>query len=302
MFAKSVRMRSQSAMEYLMTYGWAILIIAVVLGGLYSLGLFNGLSLTPKIAPGSCQVYRPNGPMSTQYISLEGACINQVPQYVAQFGGPSKIGQIFASMTNFPVGSSARSEFAWIYYTGNNPHWVINVYGGTTGGSCTYNGVSGLLVGSSNQNLYFVGCNDDYSSAFVVTPNVWHFVGYTYSAGATSVTLYLDGKSLTGGISYPLNTQQGTFDIGNFSGFTNYWAPFQGMMSDVQLYNASLDSTQANAIYQSGIGAVPVSLQNLVGWWPLNGNTNDYSGNLNNGAPVYNVIYTGQWQNGYIAP
>jgi hypothetical protein len=34
--------RAQSAMEYLMTYGWAILIIAVVLGALYSLGIFNG--------------------------------------------------------------------------------------------------------------------------------------------------------------------------------------------------------------------------------------------------------------------
>ncbi len=36
--------RAQSAMEYLMTYGWAILIIAVVLGALYVLGVFNGTS------------------------------------------------------------------------------------------------------------------------------------------------------------------------------------------------------------------------------------------------------------------
>ncbi len=35
-------------MEYLMTYGWAILIIAVVLGALYSLGVFNSASLTPQ--------------------------------------------------------------------------------------------------------------------------------------------------------------------------------------------------------------------------------------------------------------
>ena len=33
--------RSQSAMEYLMTYGWAILIIAIVLASLWSLGLFS---------------------------------------------------------------------------------------------------------------------------------------------------------------------------------------------------------------------------------------------------------------------
>jgi hypothetical protein len=37
--------RAQSAMEYLMTYGWAILIIAVVLGALFSLGVFSGSSL-----------------------------------------------------------------------------------------------------------------------------------------------------------------------------------------------------------------------------------------------------------------
>ena len=37
--------RAQSAMEYLMTYGWAILIIAVVLGALFSLGVFSSGAL-----------------------------------------------------------------------------------------------------------------------------------------------------------------------------------------------------------------------------------------------------------------
>ncbi|MDE1855842.1 MAG: hypothetical protein KGH49_01235 [Candidatus Micrarchaeota archaeon] len=32
---------AQSAMEYLLTYGWAFLIIAVVLGAMFSLGIFN---------------------------------------------------------------------------------------------------------------------------------------------------------------------------------------------------------------------------------------------------------------------
>ncbi len=34
--------KAQSAMEYLMTYGWAILIIAIVLATLFELGIFNG--------------------------------------------------------------------------------------------------------------------------------------------------------------------------------------------------------------------------------------------------------------------
>src|SRR5271157_4413364 len=35
------RSKAQSAMEYLMTYGWAILIISVVLAALFSLGVFS---------------------------------------------------------------------------------------------------------------------------------------------------------------------------------------------------------------------------------------------------------------------
>ncbi len=34
-------LKAQSAMEYLMTYGWAILIVAIVLGVFFSLGLFS---------------------------------------------------------------------------------------------------------------------------------------------------------------------------------------------------------------------------------------------------------------------
>ena len=60
----SAHYRSQSAMEYLMTYGWAILIIAVVLGALFELGVFNSATFASKAQPGACQVYRPNGPGS----------------------------------------------------------------------------------------------------------------------------------------------------------------------------------------------------------------------------------------------
>ncbi|MDE1768504.1 MAG: hypothetical protein KGH64_03335 [Candidatus Micrarchaeota archaeon] len=43
-------MKLQSAMEYLMTYGWAILIIAVVMVALFALGVFNGQSSTACVA------------------------------------------------------------------------------------------------------------------------------------------------------------------------------------------------------------------------------------------------------------
>lgn len=40
----SKKARAQSAMEFLMTYGWAILIIAVVLVVLFRLGIFSGIA------------------------------------------------------------------------------------------------------------------------------------------------------------------------------------------------------------------------------------------------------------------
>ena len=36
-----MKMRSQAALEYLMTYGWAILIVIIVGSALYALGIFN---------------------------------------------------------------------------------------------------------------------------------------------------------------------------------------------------------------------------------------------------------------------
>jgi len=49
-----MRRKGQTAMEYLMTYGWAILIIIVVVAALYSLGVF---SVKPSVACSPCFSY-----------------------------------------------------------------------------------------------------------------------------------------------------------------------------------------------------------------------------------------------------
>ena len=108
--------KSQSAMEYLMTYGWAILIIAVVLGAIYSLGLFNATAFGPHAPPGSCQIFRPNGPGTSQYIDLAGACTNLPPQYGAQFGGIAKGAYVAISPNSYVnfAGANIISASAWI--------------------------------------------------------------------------------------------------------------------------------------------------------------------------------------------
>jgi hypothetical protein len=62
---------------------------------------------------------------------------------------------------------------------------------------------------------------------------------------------------------------------------------FPGAIANVQIYSNALTSSQINMLYSQGIGSLPIS-SNIVGWYPLNGNANDYSGNGQNGAA--NVI------------
>jgi len=57
--------KAQSAMEYLMTYGWAILIVAVVLGALYSLGVFNGAAFLGTSCISASGFYCTNPILST---------------------------------------------------------------------------------------------------------------------------------------------------------------------------------------------------------------------------------------------
>jgi len=57
--------KAQSAMEYLMTYGWAILIVAVVLGALYSLGVFNGAAFLGTSCISASGFYCANPTLST---------------------------------------------------------------------------------------------------------------------------------------------------------------------------------------------------------------------------------------------
>ena len=85
------KIKLQSAMEYLMTYGWAILIIAVALGVLFQLGVFNPMTYAPKAPPGACQVVRPNGPYTSSIVSLQGLCTGEIPQSTVYFGNSGYI-------------------------------------------------------------------------------------------------------------------------------------------------------------------------------------------------------------------
>ena len=130
-------LHGQSAMEYLMTYGWAILIVAVVLGALYSLGIFNGsnfLGGTCVAAPGylcSNPLMDTSGTLSFTYgyqgpnVTIEGfACTNSsVAPSLFSASGSSDLqpGQEESVSVSCPLPSGATigtqfSGYLWVEY------------------------------------------------------------------------------------------------------------------------------------------------------------------------------------------
>jgi hypothetical protein len=139
------------------------------------------------------------------------------------------------------------------------------------------------------------GCGNINTGSYVITPNQWYDITGVYVGGGTSY-IYVNGvQRASGGFglcNYAVNLQVGS------DGNSGY---FSGSIANVQTYNTSLSANEITALYQEGIGGAPIDLQNLVGWWPLNGNANDYSGNGNNGQAT-GVTYTGSWTGGYTPP
>jgi len=288
--------KAQSAMEYLMTYGWAILIISVVLAALFQLGVFNPMTFAPKAPPGSCQVFRPNGPGTTSFINLEGVCSGELPQYVASFTG-----RPFTQQLIWIPGLGVRPSMTvteWVELSNAN----TEVVGPTSGKDCpSYH----MFLTSNWGGLIGIwgGCDDWWpGGAFTSSLGVWYFAAYTYNTSSKVITVYKNGGTTSASTTMSFNTlAMNEFDIGNGNNGNVGQTEAVGYIANVQYYNTTLSANEIQALYLEGIGGAPIDLQHLVGWWPLNGNANDYSGNGYN-AQTRNVTFVSNWWSGYTPP
>ena len=89
-------MRAQAALEYLMTYGWAILIIVIAIGALYAMGLF-GIG-----APQTCS---PCFPAGGDFTYQDHSVVNGILYLSVQEGpDPITVNNVTATITG--VGSA----------------------------------------------------------------------------------------------------------------------------------------------------------------------------------------------------
>ena len=265
-----------------MTYGWAILIIAVVLSVLFQLGVFSSGNFQPHAQAGSCQVSR-----TIAGISLEGQCTGLLPQYVLYLPGTSQTDNVFVPLTSSVTLNSFTLSF-WF----NMKTLPTTSYMNLITASSPNQFPQEFLDSSDNLWAGFPSIN---IAIFQPKTSIWYNI----------ISIDADGSCTSYINSVPTGGTWGCQPANGAASFVVFGIQsaqmYNGYLSDVQIYNASLSQSEVNALYLEGIGGAPIRPQNIVGWWPLNGNANDYSGNGNNGQ-LNGVTFSSSWESGYTAP
>ncbi len=119
-------------------------------------------------------------------------------------------------------------------------------------------------------------CGSVNTITFSNLQNGWHNLVAVYNSSSSPNTyMYINGSQVGNGMSCGMGS--GNFIAGNSN--------FGGSISNLQAYSTSLNNYQAAELYYEGIDGIALP-GNLIGWWPLDGNSNDISGNGNNGNVI----------------
>ena len=372
--------RSQSALEYMMTYGWAILIIVIVAVILYSMGIFNPSSSVSSTVTGFSNLgsvtaeCTANGVLRISVGDSTGNLIN-VTGITAKDPSITKTANFKPNSTVDP-NPLIRSGSSYIFSVPNicpsaGTHYAITVavnytepgqvlpgpyqsLGSITGTTAStyspsfvpiFNGINSGINANSNRlpnssevrtvlawfttqqpanseqpGIFGYGlqqCTGHFFWAFlyqcandgvdidtwctcqtVVSPpislNKWYFIAFEYNG--TDQLGY--GGQLGGSLSSAfaaesINTTTSSNPVFYIGDIINRPA-WNGSITNVQVYNTALSSSQISKIFLEGFAAPPISNAGLVSWWPLNGTTSNYVDTNNNGV-AYNVVYTSNY-------
>ena len=183
-------LRAQSAMEYLATYGWAILIITVAFAALYALGVFDINTYSTGALPGSCQVYRPYGPGTQQLITLQGVCTSGKPKFVAYFKAAAQQPIEVSNSVLFNTSTKQFTAAAWVKPTQYGTYGYIS-RASSSGSPGSY--LLQLAPGANNQEkpgIYLTNAGAWYYGNSAVPLNTWSFVVVSFNSGNVIFYVY----------------------------------------------------------------------------------------------------------------
>lgn len=207
-------------------------------------------------------------------------------QIVAQFNGQNS-GIMFNSA---PLNQKTNWTWSgWVYaqnynyiYSEGNPSVTLAIYF-TKGGA--------LQVGIWNTNYpgYWM---DPTTNNNTFNLGKWYYIDISLNNGGTGsgvIRFYANGQLIlkTSGQMEDSNAYYNMLGNGYQNGIST---PFEGYISDIQIYNSTLSLNEIQTLYQEGIEGVPIDRYNLIGWWPLNGNIQQY--HYTNSSYENNNTYT----------
>jgi len=189
---------------------------------------------------------------------------------VANFDGNADI--------NIPNTSELESNsFTWSIWV-NPISWDPN-NGGFLGQANSGTGAPYMIEQgtTTNPKLQFSNDGGGGSSTYAdISYFKWQNVVGTYNYTSGAMHLYVNGVLIDNTTNTPIPRLSGPIYIGYFPTDGAY---FQGSMANLQIYNEAVNSSYVKYIYSSGMNGAPSDFNNLVGWWTLNGNINNYLGN-----------------------
>jgi hypothetical protein len=221
--------------------------------------------------------------------SITGQAYWSMPNFVASFdGSPSSYIQTYNSVTMNLV-STSYTLSAWV-----NMNYL---YSSPSSASLLVIGEPSYCVGFSIASIspsYF-GVRSWAASTSSSTPignasfNAWHNKDVVYSPTASNEirTVYIDGENVGMDTLGAPSSCSGVIRMG-YNGYTSVPS---GSIANAQIYSQALTPQQVSQLYHAGLSGITTS-SGLVGWYPLNGNANDYSGNANNATIYGNVTFT----------
>ena len=208
----------------------------------------------------------------------------------AEFNGSSRTPDYIESYINSPFNNAFTVSF-WMY-----PGRVGNGINGSVFSEDIVdilNGTSNLAAfpqmstewrgnGNFNENICTNGGQCSEVWVPVTALNKWVFVTEVYNN--RNYSLYVNGTLQKTNFVYDF--LQGAWTTKQSRLFISYVIPFSsntmddefgGLISNVQIYNRSLNQSEVHLLFNRSISGSPIQ-SGLVAWYRLNGNANDNSG------------------------
>ena len=143
---------------------------------------------------------------------------------------------------------------AWV-----NPKQAPSGYGYAQVVAETTSGGVGTEFGWGNgvscSGIYTTNGPTTLTSTNSICNNVWSHIVLTYSGSAA--TLYINGVNAGGAGSITFLSSSQDAGIGRAP--ARALLPFNGLISDVQIYNTALTANQVKSLYSEGTGGIPLS-------------------------------------------